>query len=125
MISRVSFFSFSAAIDRWREHLYISRENALLQLSQRAIGCIGLAMLNGNVNASLAVLRGIGLLSGRKVVEGSVAAPTPQPQQGNNFVMEIQQAVVMNGPTPTAPEANTDSDSASNSSDHPSDAPVQ
>ena len=63
-------FEFQAAFNRRKRELAEAVQVRLLSLADKAAAVVGNAVEQGNLNAALAVLRGIGALSGTPVTPG-------------------------------------------------------
>ena len=57
-------WTFQAAVNRTRRELQESVERRLLAVAEKAVSNVENAVDEGNLNASLTVLRGVGVLSG-------------------------------------------------------------
>ncbi len=64
-------FNFRAGFNRGKKQLQAETETRLMQVAQRAADALGRAIDEGNVTASIAVLKGLGLLSGAGISLGS------------------------------------------------------
>jgi hypothetical protein len=100
--------AFMTALHAWRSRTRQDARDRLLSMTNKAIRCLERTMEEGNLQASLAVLRGVGVIvpQSARGAGGAARALAPAAATRKQLVMELRQLLLsVEMPAPSDPAA--------------------